>query len=277
MDESPKAVIRTSATALHNILETVTGSPQTMAIHAWEEALQAGSGTFDFAQRHAEVMGLWTDVRDEIESLMPESVRKRLERSMRSWWHAIVLPDEDWNNTPKTRIISQSDLDMLANVGDLVESQLGGSPQAASVESDLNRLREECEAWLSIVSDTDEVADDAFRRTLLSQISHLIWLIDNAGLFGTPRIVRSGNQITGTLIRATAGQAKIKNTSRIRSRINSFVTALTLIANLIHSSQVVFDAADHALPATERIIKEITDGNPGDVKSDHGDAPQQPR
>jgi hypothetical protein len=286
MDESPKAVIRTSATALHNILADFNGSGQIIVINAWAEALQAPKGTYDFAERHAEVMGLWMDVRDEIKSLTPESLRKRLERSMLSWWNAIVLPDSDWENATVRSMINPSDLDMLATVGDLVESQLG-SLQSVSVDSDLNRLREECEDWLSIVGDTDEVADEAFRQTLLSQISHLIWLIDNASFFGIPRIVRSGDQITGTLIRATAGQGKIKNTSRIRGRINSFVTALTLVANLIHSSQVIYDAGDHALPAAERIIREITDGNPGDVKPghgnpgdvkpDHGDATEQPR
>jgi hypothetical protein len=195
---------------------------------------------------------------------------------MESWWKAIVLPPEDWDNAPPDRVISQSDLDMLANVGDLVESQLG-NPRSSSAGSDLDRLRQECEVWLSIVANSDAVADEAFRQTLLAQINHLIWLIDNASLFGIPRIVHSGDEITGTLIRATAGQAKIKNTSVIRGRINSFVTALTLVANLIHSSQVVFDAADHALPAAEKIIREITDGSPGDVKPGHGDATQEPR
>ena len=274
-DESQGLEVRTVAPALYQLLNAVKSKDSTLA-DAWVAVLDASWNSLEFARRHAEVVLLWTDLPNEIATLEPESLRKRLERYMATWWTAIVQPNATWESKTADSLVSQSDLDMLAMVGDLADSRRG-SVDRTSAASSLKRLREECEAWLLLVSGNDEIIDETFRRTLLAQINHLIWLIDNAGIFGVSQVVGRGDEITGTLIRATGRQGTIKNTPRFRDRLNSFITALTLVANLIHSSQVVFDAADHALSGTERIIKEITGGNQGDVKPGHGNATPQPR
>jgi hypothetical protein len=157
-------------------------------------------------------------------------------------------------------VISPTDLDMLATAADLIAAQLGGSPYVET-DTDLELLHKECEGWASLIAVSDEIADDNFRQVLLAQLNHLIWLIDNAINFGLPRVVQRGDQVAGSLVRAVAYQRVIKNTSETRNRIIKFIATLTTIASLIHSSQTIFDAADHALPGAEKIINELTSGN----------------
>lgn len=266
-----KVQIKTSAIALYDILATVKNSPTDGPImESWESCLGAPRNSEEFAKRHAEVVGLLLDLHSEISGLESERLRKRLEKYSNSWWAAIIHPLRNWEQTPASELIPAGDLDMLGTACDLVGPQIDG-PESASAMSSLAHLRTECDAWLTLVADNEEVVDDSFRQVLLSQINHLIWLIDNANTFGVARIIQQGDQVTGTLVR-TARQKTVRYTPRFRDRISSFIAALTLVANLIHSSQVVFDTADHALPDAEKIIKEITSGSSNDVGKIKDDA-----
>ena len=262
-DKQEKIHVKTSAIALYDILTTVRNSSAKNLMEAWESCLKAPVKSEDFTKRHAEVVILLLDLQNEVACLESERLRKRLEKYSSSWWTAIVQPLRNWEQTPASELIPGGDLDMLGAACDLVGSQIG-DPESLTAISDLAHLRAECDAWLTFVSDNDEIADDSFRQALLTQINHLIWLIDNADTFGIARIIQQGDQITGALVR-TGRQKTVRYTSRFRDRISSFVAALTLVASLIHSSQVVFDAADHTLPDAEKIIKEITSGNSNDV------------
>lgn len=275
MGEPQELTTKASLGALYEILDRLKKSDSSVA-EMWVQILDANWQTPEFALRHAEVVGLFSDAMIEIGNLNPESVSKRFHKYTSSWWHAIVGPTQVWDHTVASFIISDSDLDQLATASDLVVAQLGGSLLVPAV-SDLALLREECEGWASLVAVSDEITDQSFRQTLLAQINHLIWLIDNAATFGLPRIVQRGDQVTGTLIRATVRQGTIKNSSGIRDRISKFITVLTLVANLIHSSQIISDTVDHALPGAEKLIRELTSGNSGNetdnrVQPRNGDA-----
>jgi hypothetical protein len=258
MNNSSDLMVKTSAIALYDILKSVKESSNTDTImQAWESFFQADRASMEFAKYHSEVAGLLSDLHGEIADLEPERIRSRLEKHLNSWWNSIVWPTEDWDHTNSKELISDVSLDMLGTACDLIIARRDGL-QSTRAGSDLGRLRAECDAWLSLVSDNSEITDESFRQTLLMQLNHLIWLIDNADTFGISRIVQHGDQITGAVVRAAAHQGTIKHTPRFRDRMNGFVAALTLVASLIHSSQVVFDAADHMLPDAEKIINEIT-------------------
>lgn len=265
MADKPEAIhIKTSAIALYDILATIKDSPSPRTImEAWERCLNASRYSEEFTKRHAEVTSLLLDLQNEIASLESERLRKRLGKYSGPWWTAIVHPQRNWEQSPASELILSGDLDMLGAACDLLGSQIDESESVAG-RSDLARLRAECDAWLALVADNDEIADGSFRQVLLAQINHLIWLIDNADTFGIARVIQQGDQVTGTLVR-TVRQKTVRYTPRFRDRINGFIAALTLVANLIHSSQVIFDAADHALPDTEKIIKELTSGSSNDA------------
>lgn len=268
-DKPQQLPVKTSAIAIYDILMTIKNTKVSpIFLHnAWQDALEEPYGTSDFARKHSEVVGLLVDAQSEIASIENERVRNRVEKYLNTWWNALIRPSDNWTQFSARDLISDSDLDMLGTACDLISSQRGGL-NSTSAASDLASLRAECDEWLSLISDTSEIANDSFREALLTQIKHLVWLIDNADTFGISVIVQRGDQITGALVREAAREGAVKNTGRFRDRINGFVTALTLVANLIHSSQVIYDAADHALPAAEKIIKEITSTN-----SDHVQPP----
>jgi hypothetical protein len=65
-----------------------------------------------------------------IKSLAPEQVRER-QRSFASWcWKALTMPDSSGEDTDPLSLISEGHLNYLANTGDIIASQLGGTALA---------------------------------------------------------------------------------------------------------------------------------------------------
>lgn len=270
MGEDEKLVSKTATHALYEILSAFRGiatetapSRKLESVNAaWKQILSAEPGTVEFAHRHGEVMALWANAIDEIAYIKPERLAERLKKNSLSWWTIIVLPNHDWGSRLGGIDIQPEIIDFLATADDLLTEQFDGSP-LVSAATDLEALREECQEWVSLLSDSDEITDESLRRVLQGQIEHLIWLIDNVGSFGLPRVVQQGDQVTGTLVRAGNQPEGVKKSQIVRQRIFKFIAALTLVANLVHSPQVIVDSAEHAITGAEKIVKELTDGHPG--------------
>lgn len=254
---------QSSAYALHDVLYALKNSDVPTLAQAWSKVLDAQWNSFEFAQRYGEVVCLWSDTLNQISALAPERTRKRMLTYVYAWWSALIMPDAAWqNNTVNPRdAISQSDLDQLANMVDLISAQLKGTA-VAPVGGDLAALRSQCEEWMSLLGDTEEITDESFRRTLQAQVGHLLWLVDNAQLFGTSRVIQHGDQLTGALIRAShMSEGRIRNPEKFKRQIIALVAALALVAGMVRDSGTVIGAAEHSVPAIEKVIQEITDGH----------------
>jgi hypothetical protein len=260
----PDSFSRSSADALYQLLGELRNAGTANLADAWSTVLEAGFGSFEFAQRHGEVVRLWNDIVIHIGALSRESTRNRMLSYAPAWWHALIMPNTQWQagNTTPANVIRSSDLDHLASLSDLISAQLGGTAANPAL-SDLATLRAQCDEWMLLLADSDEITDETFRNTLRTQVGHLLWLIDNANRFGVSRVVEHGDQLTGTLIR-TAGapdaKSKVKNLESFKGRIKKLVIALALIAGTVRNSDTIIGAVEHSVPAIERVVHEITDG-----------------
>ena len=260
MSEPDALSDRSSARALYGMLYDLTHSDVPTLGQAWTGMLGAEWNTLEFAQRHAEVVNLWLDTLNEMEALTPARTRQRLFSYAFSWWSALIMTEAQWqNNVVNPRAaVDQPSLDQLESACDLISAQLSGTAMAPAT-ADLANLRAECEEWMSLLADAEEITDDSFRRTLQAQIGHLIWLIDNADAFGLSRVIQQGDQLTGALIRAShMPEGKIRSPERFKQRIIALVAVLAVVAGAVRDSGTVIGAAERSAPAIERVIHEIT-------------------
>ena len=248
----------TSAHALHNVLKAVKEARARTLPAAWSEVLDAKWKSLEFAKRHGEVVRLWCETVNQIDSLPPEKTRERLRSYATSWWVAIIAPDSSWsNNTSPALVISEADLDHLANTGDLIAGQLTGTA-IAPAHADLDTLRAQCQEWISILSDKTEITEEQLRLTLLGQVSHLLWLIDNARTFGVSRVVEHGDQVTGALARtAYTRPSAIRRLDDFKRRIGQLAVALATVTGLLASAGTLAEVADHDMLSIERLAHDV--------------------
>ncbi|MFJ9133391.1 hypothetical protein ACIRRT_10025 [Streptomyces sp. NPDC102256] len=139
----------------------------------------------------------------QIEAL-PERPRIRAQRHTSAWWSAVMQPMANWQDSgrPAASLINQDRLDHLESTADVISSNLEGT--AAAPNSDrLEDLAKQCQDWLALLSESSEIAP-ALRDELLSQIRHLIWLIEHADLFGGARVAQEASGVIGSLTQAVS-------------------------------------------------------------------------
>lgn len=262
-DSDHVPLARSSASALHSILETLVSTEAPNMAVAWSRVLNEEFGSFEFCRKHGEVVRLWNDTLDEISALAPERAKSRFQSHTVFWWSAVINPKNQWEgNLQPSQLIAQTELDHLASVGDLVSAQIQGNTRAPTA-GDLAELREQCEEWLALLQDTEEIGNDSFRQTLLAQVQHLIWLIDNVDQFGVSRVVENSDTLTGTLLRTVGTpQARVKNSEQFWNRIRKLIVVVGMIAGIIHDSQTILEAAEHSMPVIEKVVHKITDARP---------------
>jgi hypothetical protein len=258
MSEPAMSSVLTSAHALHDVLKTVKEARAKTLAAAWSQVLDAKWKSLEFAKRHGEVVQLWYETVNQIDSLSPAKTRERLRSYASSWWLALIAPDSSWsNNTSPALVISETDLDHLANTGDLISGQLAGTAIAPS-NSDLDALRAQCQQWISILSDQTEITEEQLRLALLGQMRHLLWLIENARTFGVSRVVELGDQVTGTLARtAYTRPSAIKKPDDFKRRIGRLAVTLAAVTGLLASAGTVTQVADQDLLSIERFTHDV--------------------
>ncbi|MEU7725196.1 hypothetical protein AB0B78_08100 [Streptomyces sp. NPDC040724] len=242
----------TSAHHLHQILQLVHSQPPVHASVIWQSVLGSDRGTAGFARKHAELVALLADTINDIQAL-PSQQRDRVMRYVPGWWNALVLPEHNWNaDSSSSHVINQQSLDMLAATADLIAGNYSGTAAAPS-GNNLDELRNQCEEWLILLRETPGSAvSENLTEALIAQVSHVIWLIENADMFGGARVASEANSIVGGLAQAglTIPSNQPEQQGRWQKAVYGLVVALTLFTT---GSEM----ATNAVEAGNGLVKEI--------------------
>lgn len=190
---------------LHNLLSRVKTSGKRTYIEGWAAVLGAEWGSVEFAKRHGEVLNLMVATIEQLDSL-PERPRDRSLRYVNSWWQSLIQPQFNWTDAsrPADGIIQQDMLDHLESAADIIAGSLVGS-MAAPRGVDLQGILEQCREWLDLLQGMeDSEISGPVRDGLISQLEHLIWLVENANLFGGARVSAEASRVIGSLAQASA-------------------------------------------------------------------------
>ncbi|MEU6544512.1 hypothetical protein [Streptomyces sp. NPDC046859] len=135
---------------------------------------------------------------------------------------------------------------------DLIAGTLAGS-SAAPRGGELSDLKDRCEEWIQLLENipSGEI-DESVRDRLHGQVEHLIWLIDNVGLFGGARVAQQTEGLVGSLTQAVGG---MPSTSPFRGKLGAAV--VTLMGVLFVFNQGV-DLAQSSIENVKGVVHEIT-------------------
>lgn len=251
---------RTAGHALHDLIEGVRNSGQSNVLGGWTTVLGAEAGNVVWAQRHAEVVGLFRAVIQQLESL-PNGDRSQM-RALKyapSWYRAVVWQDH-WqhNSQPAHNVISASDLDQLGFAADYLAYRL---PSGAAHPSDdaIARLRQEVQAWLGLLNETEDLSESV-REAIAGQMRHVLWLLDNVDTFGITPVVRETQvavgQVTETMFTRPSG-SPLKR--KWVMHFGGLLVALGLVTQGVQATNQVLEAARDTLTVVGEIARE-TDG-----------------
>lgn len=192
------------ARALEYVLQALSAQGTAQPTAAWAKVLGAEYESVEFARRHAEVCALYHGTLQLVASLPPRS-RERYESYAWSWWRAIIVPVNGWAARVDLRELAAGAAhDQLAGAADLIESRLTPTPAVAS-DTNLDGLRSVVQEWIGAVEGEHEhQLPEALRLLLLQDLRHVIWLIDNAELFGTGRVASAAEAATGNITVASS-------------------------------------------------------------------------
>ncbi|MFJ7065418.1 hypothetical protein [Streptomyces sp. NPDC101115] len=252
---------RTSAHGLHEILTEVWGSGAENFRKGWATALGAEWASPEFARRHAEVAGLLAETIQQIQAL-PETQQARYSRYFPQWWTAVVQPDVGWTDSgrPARVLVSQETLDHLASAADLLQGALQGT-SSAPAGSNLETLKESCSSWLELLEQTpDSELAPSLREEIAAQIKHLLWLIENAQLFGIARISRESTTVIGALAQAsTALTGQDPQTGgKWRRGLVTFVAASAFLATGMTTLQTAIESGSGVVKEITQIVESVT-------------------
>ncbi|WP_158933364.1 hypothetical protein [Streptomyces sp. KE1] len=246
------SIENTAAHNLHSILDRVRQSGGGAITQGWAAALEASWGSPEFSKRHSETVNLLLLTIQQIEAL-PERSRTRTERYISHWWTAVMQPKINWNDParPSSGIIGQDALDHLEATAEIISAHLQGT-NAAPIGDDLTKLTEQCHEWLALLTElSEEEISTGLRSQLISQVGHLIWLIENRELFGGARISQESSNIVGSLFQAANEiTTRPENTGRWRNGLWSLLAACAIFTQ---SALVVQDSIE----AGTGLVKEI--------------------
>ena len=247
---------RSDAHALHTILSTLREELSKQALQTtWAEVLDADFGSLTFARRHSEVVGLFASVAAQIE-VMPDRSRERYQRHAYSWWNGVMSPVHPWNNAinPDT-LIDQNALDQLDSAAELIEVRMEGSLKVTDSDATVG-LVESCREWLKAI-DGDQDIPPGLRLSLRHDLGHVIWLIENAHLFGLARVAAAGQIVVGNLATTSLVMPPAKRGVWME-RAKNFVRALVTFSALLQGVDVGLGLA----PGAASIFGELTEGPP---------------
>ncbi|MFD3324057.1 hypothetical protein [Streptomyces sp. NPDC058701] len=252
----------TSAHHLHEILQLVHTAPPDRAVKVWPAVLSSDLGSAEFARKHAELVALLADTVHDIQAL-PAQQRDRVMRYVPGWWNALVLPDHNWNaESSSSHVINQQSLDMLAATADLIAGNYSGTAAAPSGDN-LEDLRTQCQGWLTLLQETPRnTVRENLTEALIAQVSHLIWLIDNADTFGGARVATEANSVVGAL--AQAGLEiplnQPEQQGRWQKAVYGFIVALTLFTTGSELTTNAIDAGHGLVKEISQTVQDIQQG-----------------
>ncbi|MFC7494533.1 MULTISPECIES: hypothetical protein [unclassified Nocardioides] len=258
---------RTDAHSLAAILHAVNESSKDTILQRWGDALDVHPGKPELAQRHAEVVGLYTATLEQIAAL-PDDKRQRYEPFTTAWWTAIVSPDAQWRTKGSGPVLAAEHLALLNGVGDVIEARMDATSSAPG-GFNLEQIGEQCDEWLEALNDTDALPE-AFRRSLTQSVGHVRWLIENVELFGTARVARAANVVTGEVIQAIP---RVREEER-----RNWAVRLARWTALLAAYSAFATAGATAIESTEHLV-EVTSGvaiRVVEALEAEGDIPKRP-
>ncbi|MYW19859.1 hypothetical protein GT039_30850 [Streptomyces sp. SID2955] len=244
----------TAAHNLHTLLARVRNSTESTIAGSWSAVLEAEWGTLEFTRRHTEVVALLQLTMQQLVAL-PERQRIRCERHVSAWWYAVMQPVTNWMDETRLvrSIIDDDKLDHLESTADLISGHLVGS-NAAPRSTDLEQMRSTCHEWVDLLTTMDETEiSGPVRDQLISQLRHVIWLVDHAGTFGGARVAEEASTVIGSLAQASASVVNMQEESA--SRWKKAFLALVTACIVFNQASPIFQ---ESITAGEQIVKEIT-------------------
>ncbi|MFF4063761.1 hypothetical protein [[Kitasatospora] papulosa] len=208
----------------------------------------------EFARRHGEVVQLLVTTIEQVNAL-PERSRDRSLRYIPALWAAIMQPKANWvdNGRPASGIIGEDTLDHLEACADIISGNLVGSA-AAPRGADLQEMSDQSHEWLTLLQDMDEQEiPGPVKDALISQIEHLIWLIENAELFGGARVSAEANRVIGSLAQASATMENA-NPETVSRWKKSWIAFIAICVAFNAGAPVV----QESITSGTEIVKEIT-------------------
>ncbi|MEU2713355.1 hypothetical protein [Streptomyces sp. NPDC007205] len=244
----------TAAHNLHTLIARVRSSAEGTIARSWSAVLGAEWGTIDFIRRHTEVVSLLQLTIQQLNAL-PERQRLRCERHVGAWWAAVIQPTVNWTDEtrPAHSIIDDDKLDHLESTADLISGNLVGS-SAAPRSTDLDQMHNTCNEWIDLLTSMGEgEISGPLRDQLISQLRHIIWLVENSELFGGARIADEASTVIGVLAQASASVVNMREESASRWK-KAFITLVTACIVFNQASPIL----QQSITAGEQIVKEIT-------------------
>jgi hypothetical protein len=255
----------TAGHALYDLLQQLRRSNQVTVLNAWSSLLGAEAGSAQWAQRHAEVVGLYQSVIQQIMSLPEEDpTRKRALRYAPGWYRAVVWQSNWQSNGERPRaVVDDATLDHLGSIADIVAYRIPGAAVRPS-DNSVARLRGELDDWLDLLGHSGEVPQ-ATREEIGGQIRHVLWLLDNIETFGAAPVVREVRTVVG---RATESAVTQGWASKLATRIGALVIALGAFTSGMEATTQALEAGRETLT----VVSEIVRGEPGSDEQS-GDRP----
>lgn len=252
------SIENTAAHNLHSILSQVRESGSDPVSNGWVKALDASWGSAEFSKRHSEVVSLLLLTIQQIGALT-ERARSRSERYIPEWWMAVMQPLSNWRDParPSENVIDQDRLDHLESTAELIYRHLEGT-DAAPRGGDLSQLSEQCQEWLNILASlSDAEISTGLRAQLVSQIQHLIWLIEHEDLFGGARVAQEASSVVGSLAQATGTlTAEPENAGRWQKGLVAFLAACAIFSQ---AAPVVQESIELGTSLVKEIASTVED------------------
>lgn len=252
----------TSPHGLYEVLSRVCGSGARDFRAGWATVLEADWGSSEFARRHAEVAVLLSETIQQIHAL-PEAQRTRYSRYFPQWWTAVMQPDLGWSDAgrPASALIGQETLDHLASAADVLETAMRGTSAAPS-GSNLEEIAASCRSWLEILAETsDSELPSALKNEIAAQITHLLWLIEHAELFGVARVSRETSSVLGSLTQASTMLTGVdaQTGGRWKRAFLGLVAASVVFTAGVTQVQTAIETGTDVVKEITQVVDDLTD------------------
>lgn len=243
-----------AARALHDIIETVEGRigpSHRNAYKAWWSVANAEITSSEFAQFHAEVLHLFSEVAVGVRALTSKQ-QERYASYLPKWWDSLVRPLNTWAQDGLS-ITDETSLHVLAGLADLMEARAEATgpknPQAPEV---LHR------AVLLLIAEVEQDLDlpATVRDQILADLRHVLWLLERVDTFGLDHAVAEAERVTGKIVVA----ASTTRSERLRKAAIGMVAALAMVATAATSVETITTSVRHTFGISADAHKSATGG-----------------
>lgn len=242
---------RTDAHALHALVTLVNSQPHNQGLHkAWSVVLGADPNSHEFVVRHTEVVGLLRRTIAQIQ-VLPATSQANYEQWVPMWWRAVVSPDEAWGNGTSKHIIQPAHLSLLHSLGDVVEGVLDRSGQAPDGKN-IDALAAAIETWTNdLATDPSLLPDNVLRRTIVQQLQHVSWLIENRGTFGNAPVAEAAQSVVGAAALAVQ-KVPVDKRAKWQSLAVNLIGSIAIFNGAVEqSAQAIENASDIVMGSIE--------------------------